>query len=50
MVNAINKRDYPLMQGILLMSTILMLSANFLADIAILFLDPRIRRQNAAKA
>lgn len=45
MVNAINGRDYPLMQGILLMSTTLMLTANFLADIAILFLDPRIRRQ-----
>lgn len=45
MVNAINKRDYPLMQGILLMSTILMLSANFIADMAVLFLDPRIRRQ-----
>lgn len=45
MVNAINRRDYPLMQGILLMSTILMLTANFIADISILFLDPRIRRQ-----
>ncbi len=45
MVAAINNRDYPLMQGILLMTTILMLSANFLADIAILFFDPRTRRQ-----
>lgn len=45
MVNAINRRDYPLMQGILLMSTMLMLSANFIADVSILFLDPRIRRQ-----
>lgn len=44
MVNAINGRDYPLMQGILLLSTTLMLTANFIADIAILFLDPRIRR------
>ncbi len=45
MVQAIDRRDYPLMQGILLMSTILMLTCNFIADIAILFLDPRIRRQ-----
>lgn len=45
MVMAISRRDYPLMQGILLMTTILMLSANFFADIAIMFLDPRIRRQ-----
>ncbi len=46
MVSAIGARDYPLMQGILLMTTILMLSANMLADIAILFLDPRTRRQS----
>lgn len=45
MLGAINGRDYPLMQGILLMSTILMLSANFLADIAVFILDPRIRKQ-----
>ncbi len=46
MVAAISNRDYPLMQGILLMTTILMLSANLLADIAILFFDPRTRRQS----
>ncbi|MBI9014801.1 MAG: ABC transporter permease [Clostridiales bacterium] len=45
MLGAINGRDYPLMQGILLMSTIIMLSANFVADIAVLFLDPRIRTE-----
>ncbi len=45
MITAIGNRDYPLMQGILLMTTILMLSANFLADIAILLCDPRTRRQ-----
>ena len=45
MVMAISRRDYPLMQGILLMTTILMLTANFIADISIMFLDPRIRRQ-----
>lgn len=45
MLSAINGRDYPLMQGILLMSTIIMLSANFIADLAILALDPRIRTE-----
>jgi peptide/nickel transport system permease protein len=45
MLSAINGRDYPLMQGILLMSTIMMLSANFIADMAILILDPRIRTE-----
>ncbi len=47
MVDAITSKDYPLMQGILLMSTILMLSANFIADIAILIVDPRTRKQGA---
>ncbi len=47
MVSAISNRDYPLMQGILLMTTILMLSANIIADFAILFLDPRTRRQSS---
>ncbi|MGL4338736.1 MAG: ABC transporter permease [Turicibacter sp.] len=46
MLGAINGRDYPLMQGILLMSTILMLTANFIADVSIFFLDPRIRKQS----
>lgn len=45
MLGAINGRDYTLMQGILLMSTIMMLSANFIADLAILWLDPRIRTE-----
>lgn len=44
MVAAINYRDYPLMQGILLMSTLLMLSANIIADFAILYFDPRTRQ------
>ncbi|MFI3168146.1 MAG: ABC transporter permease [Bacillota bacterium] len=47
MVSAISYKDYTLMQGILLMSTILMLSANLLADIAILIIDPRTRRQGS---
>ena len=46
MIQAINGRDYPLMQGILLMTTILMLSANFIADMSVFLLDPRIRRQS----
>ena len=38
MIQAINGRDYPLMQGILLMTTILMLTTNFIADISVFFL------------
>ncbi len=45
MLGALNSRDYPLMQGMLLISTILMLSANFVADLLILVLDPRLRKQ-----
>ena len=46
MIQAINGRDYPLMQGILLMTTILMLFTNFIADISVFLLDPRIRKQS----
>jgi peptide/nickel transport system permease protein len=35
--------DYPLMQGIFLVITIMVLVANLLADIAYAFLDPRTR-------
>ncbi len=49
MMAAINGRDYPLMQGILLISTILMLSANFLADICSFIVDPRLRKQGTSK-
>jgi peptide/nickel transport system permease protein len=40
---AILARDYPLIQGQLLIMTFAMLSANFLADIAYLIADPRLR-------
>lgn len=45
MLGALNARDYPLMQGMLLISTILMLSANFISDLLLLVLDPRLRKQ-----
>jgi peptide/nickel transport system permease protein len=40
---AVNAKDYPLMQAIFLIIAASVLVANFLADIAILFLDPRVR-------
>ncbi|MCC7451108.1 MAG: ABC transporter permease [Anaerolineae bacterium] len=43
LLQAVNNRDYPLMQGIFLMITIAILIANFLVDIAYTFLDPRTR-------
>jgi peptide/nickel transport system permease protein len=41
--NAVAARDYPLMQGIFLVITLVVLVANLAADIAYLFLDPRTR-------
>jgi peptide/nickel transport system permease protein len=43
LINAVNGRDYPLMQGIFLMITIAILVANFVVDILYTRLDPRVR-------
>lgn len=40
---AISARDYPLIQGILLIVTLTVLSANFLVDLLYMRLDPRVR-------
>jgi peptide/nickel transport system permease protein len=40
---AVNAKDYPLMQAIFLFIAAAVLVANFFADIAIMFLDPRVR-------
>lgn len=42
--DAVNNRDYPLMQTIFLFSVITVLLANLLADFAIGVLDPRVRK------
>jgi peptide/nickel transport system permease protein len=44
MFEAIGNRDYPLLQTIFLLTTIGVLSANFIADILYGVLDPRVRR------
>lgn len=41
--DAINTRDYPLMQGIFLVITVSVILSNLLADYAYSWLDPRIR-------
>lgn len=43
--HAVSNRDYPLMQGILLMTTLAVLLANFVADSVYVLLDPRTREQ-----
>lgn len=43
LLSAVQNLDYPLLQGLLLMTTMAVLIANFAVDIAYLWLDPRIR-------
>jgi peptide/nickel transport system permease protein len=42
-IHAANKRDYPIIMGTLVMSTVLVILGNLLADIAYGFLDPRVK-------
>ncbi|MEZ9524777.1 ABC transporter permease [Enterovibrio norvegicus] len=44
LLNAINSRDYQVLQGQLLIMTLFMLFFNFLADLLIVALDPRLRK------
>lgn len=43
LLEAVNKRDYPLLQGILLVITVAVVAANVIADLLYSRLDPRIR-------
>ena len=44
-VQAISGRDIPLMQGTVLVSTLIVITGNFLADSLYAILDPRIRKE-----
>nr|WP_086939202.1 ABC transporter permease [Thaumasiovibrio occultus] len=44
LLDAINARDYPILQGQLFIMTIFMLFFNLLADTLYVFLDPRLRK------
>jgi len=41
--DALNHRDFPVLQGIFLIVTLAMLIANFVADIVYTYVDPRVR-------
>ena len=43
LVQAVRSQDHPLMQGIFLVITLAVLGANWMVDLAILWLDPRTR-------
>ncbi|MBX3010978.1 MAG: ABC transporter permease [Caldilineaceae bacterium] len=42
-IEAINQRDYPQIMGLLLVTAVLVLLANLLADVAYAYADPRVR-------
>jgi ABC-type dipeptide/oligopeptide/nickel transport system permease component len=43
LVDSIMKRDYPVVQGVVLVIAILVVISNIIVDFAYAFLDPRIR-------
>lgn len=43
LIEAINFRDYPVVQGLVLMFAVIILSANLLVDLMYAWLDPRVR-------
>jgi peptide/nickel transport system permease protein len=45
LLNAVTSNDYPLMQGIFLVITLVVLLANFVADLLYVLLDPRTRQE-----
>lgn len=48
LLEAVSNKDYPVMQALFLFTTVGVLIANFLADVVYGFLDPRVRRTEAA--
>jgi peptide/nickel transport system permease protein len=43
--HAVTNQDYPMVQGIFLVITLVVLAANFLADLVYVSLDPRVRQE-----
>ncbi|EHH14060.1 dipeptide ABC trasnporter, permease protein, partial [Mesorhizobium amorphae CCNWGS0123] len=44
-VNAVNTRNYPIVMGVVLVTTFLIVSATTLSDLVNAFLDPRTREK-----
>ena len=47
-IDSINTKDYPVVQGVILLTAVAYVVANLLVDISYGFLNPRIRQGNAA--
>ena len=45
LVQAVDNKDYPVIQGLFLIITVAVLLANFLADLIYVILDPRVRNE-----
>jgi peptide/nickel transport system permease protein len=45
LLQAVQDNDYPLMQGVFLVITVVVLLANFFADLLYVLLDPRTRQE-----
>lgn len=48
LLQAVNQQDYAMVQGVFLIITLVVLGANFLADMLYAFLDPRVRAERSA--
>ena len=46
LINAINQRDYPLIQGIVIFIIVFIMLMNYLGDVIILKNEPRLRRRH----
>lgn len=49
-IDAVTNRDFPVLQGILVLSTVLVVAANLIADIVASYADPRVRRNLGARS
>ncbi|HLP45188.1 MAG TPA: ABC transporter permease, partial [Candidatus Kapabacteria bacterium] len=45
LINSINRRDYPMIQGLIVFITSIYLIVNFLVDLTYFFFDPRTRHE-----
>jgi ABC-type dipeptide/oligopeptide/nickel transport system permease component len=48
-IASVGNRDYPVLQGILLLSSVMVVAANLVTDLAYALLDPRVRRSYGAR-
>jgi peptide/nickel transport system permease protein len=49
LLNAATSKDTPLMQALFLLITLAVLAANFLVDLVLVFVDPRVRTREATR-